>query len=208
MPNLLDLIHSQDISLPTGAVEKIQRFGELVVQYNKKANLISSGDEAKIASRHLLDSLQPVRFLSKIFNDSPFPTTWADMGSGAGFPVIPLCIALPQVQLKSIEPRQKRHTFLKVVRSELKLENLTVIGTNVNDSKAEGVDCVSCRALGSIEEDWAMASSLLRPGGVFVTLKSLRDCQGLSAVTWNIIPYELPGESLSYCLLSRKKDHG
>lgn len=204
-PSFSNLLAESKIHLEPNQVELILRFGQMVVAYNKKANLISDGDIPKIETRHLLDSLQPLRHPDLIPSDG---SKWADMGSGAGFPVIPLCIALPAIQFYSIEPRQKRFTFLKVVRSELGIQNLTVVEGNAESCTETSMDRVSCRALGSADEDWARANELLRPNGMFITLKSLRDCEGLAQPSWDVRPYDLPGESKPYCLLIRKKDHG
>lgn len=201
----LNLLSDHNILLDDDKITSILRFGQMVVTYNKKANLISEGDIPKIESRHLLDSIQPLRYPDLIPDSG---SKWADMGSGAGFPVIPLCISLPQVHFYSIEPRQKRFTFLKVVRAELGLKNLSIVEGDAENCIERDFDRVSCRALGSAEEDWSRANRLLKESGLFVTLKSLRDCEGLAQPPWKVLPYELPGESKPYCLLIRKKDHG
>lgn len=206
MANLSELIQSQNFHLDSNLVQKVVAFGDMVVRYNQKANLISAGDEAKIASRHLLDSLQPLRHPNLL--PSQVGAKWADLGSGAGFPVLPLCIALPQIEFYAVEPRQKRFTFLKLVRSELGLKNLNIVESNAEESGLTGFDRVSCRALGSAEEDWKRANVILAENGLFVTLKSLRDCEGYTQPSWTVLPYELPGETQPYCLLVRKKDHG
>lgn len=202
---LYTLCLNHNIHIDQTLVEKIVSYGGLVIKYNKKVNLISSGDESKIATRHLLDSLQPLRHPDLIPEAG---ARWLDMGCGAGFPLIPLCIALPQIQFFGVEPRQKRATFLKVVRSELKLDNLEIICNNVEDCQVSEVDRVSCRALGSAEEDWTRANERLRSNGVFITLKSLRDCLALAPNTWKVIPYDLPGEIQTYCILVRQKGYG
>jgi 16S rRNA (guanine527-N7)-methyltransferase len=203
--NFASILTQNGILLDQIQVDKVLQFGALVATYNKKANLISEGDIPKIETRHLLDSLQPIRHPDII---PPSGSRWADMGSGAGFPVLPLSIALPEIQFFAIEPRQKRFTFLKVVRSELKLANLNIIEGDAESYSGDYFDRVSCRALGSAEEDWTRANRILSPNGVFVTLKSLRDCEGYAQPTWDVRPYDLPGESKPYCLLIRKKDHG
>jgi len=206
MSNILQsLCVSHQISLDSTIVEKIESYGGLVVKYNKRVNLISSGDEGKIASRHLLDSLQPLRHPELI---PVAGSRWVDMGCGAGFPLIPLCAALPAIQFYGVEPRQKRSTFLKIVKNELKLDNLEIICNNAEECGLDNLDRVSCRALGSAEEDWARANALLGSNGVFITLKSLRDCVGLASQPWKTIPYDLPGETQTYCLLVRQKGHG
>ena len=199
------MLLAQGLDLDDPIIARIVAFGDLVLRYNKMANLISEGDEAKIASRHLLDSLQPLRIPSLI----PEPgSKWADLGSGAGFPVFPLCIAKPEIQFYAVEPRLKRSTFLKMAQHEIGITNLIVLESNAESAGLAELDRVSCRALGSAKQDWARAEPILKSSGVFITLKSLRDCSLLPPNLWTISPYELPGETQPYCVTSRIKVHG
>jgi len=202
---LQDLITAPIPFLTPEAIAKVEKFGTLVLQYNKKANLISKGDEGKIAARHLLDSLQPLLHPNLIPEAGAI---WADMGSGAGFPVLPLCIVLPHIRFHAIEPRLKRSVFLKMVASELGLTNLQVHESNAEESGIKDCARVSCRALGSADEDWSRANLLLKAGGLFISLKSLPDCVNLPKSEWSVLPYKLPGETQEYCILVRQKDHG
>jgi len=205
MKSFQEMLSDHQLNLDPQMIDRILAFGEMVVRYNKKANLISSGDEAKIQSRHLLDSLQPMRIRELI---PSFGASWCDMGSGAGFPVVPLSIANPSVNFFAVEPRLKRSTFLKVVAKEIGILNLTVIENDAESCGLQNLDRVSCRALGSAEDDWKRAESLLKESGVFITLKSLNDCSSLPIEIWTNFPYSLPSESQQYCVLSRKKVHG
>lgn len=192
------------IILAKDQFQRIEAFGDLVVKYNKKTNLISVSDELKITTRHLLDSLQPLRISELI----PENGIWADMGSGAGFPVIPLSIALPHIQFIAIEPRLKRQTFLKTVARELGIHNFQLSAGNAEDSGLSNLTRVSCRALGSAEEDWERAEKMLASDGVFITLKSRRDAEMLKGSEWKVLPYDLPGESQTYAIVTRKKNDG
>ncbi len=198
---LYNLCTEKGIHLSKEQALRIEEFGALVVKYNKKTNLISESDEVKITTRHLFDSLQPIRIPELVPNKG----IWADMGSGAGFPIIPLSIALPQIQFIAIEPRLKRQTFLKTVARELGIENFQLFAGNAEESGIKNVERVSCRALGTAEEDWERAEKMLASEGVFITLKSRRDAEMLHDFCWKVFPYDLPGESQTYAIVTRNK---
>jgi 16S rRNA (guanine527-N7)-methyltransferase len=125
--------------------------------------------------------------------------TWADIGSGAGFPVVPLSLYFADVKFYAIENRKKRCEFLDFVKQKLKLENLEVIQSRAETSNLKNMDFVSSRAVGSLEEDFARAKKLLKKGGRFLTLKSKRMVKGLKAK--NIWHYRLPQEEMEYALV-------
>jgi len=127
---------------------------------------------------------------------------WADIGSGAGFPVIPLCLYLPRVKFYAIEPRKKRCEFLYSVKQKLNLQNLEIIQGKAESSGLKNMDFVSCRAVGSLEEDFERAKKILKNGGSFLTVKSKRiideaknDKLLKRAKVWN---YRLPQEEMEY----------
>jgi 16S rRNA (guanine527-N7)-methyltransferase len=134
---------------------------------------------------------------------------WADIGSGAGFPVIPLCLYLPQAKFFAIECRKKRCEFLNMVQQKLDLQNLEIIQGKAGAllTPLPPVDIVSCRAVGSLHEDFERAKSLLKKDGRFLTMKSKRMVDELKAKddkllkrakVWN---YLLPQEEMEYALI-------
>jgi 16S rRNA (guanine527-N7)-methyltransferase len=189
----LDYIKDWDI--PQENVDKIWKHAQMVLDYTKKINLISPGDKDKILLRHTLDALQVFPFLS---TQQSTGKKYLDMGSGSGFPLIPICILFPEIQFTSIEPRVKRVAFLSAVKRELKLTNLKLMEGRAEDLQ-EKYDFVSSRALGSFQEDWERAKSLLNPQGYFITFKHGQDSLPPEAQK---TPYSLPGEKDSFYLVS------
>ena len=92
---------------------------------------------------------------------------WADMGAGAGCPVFPLAIAMPNVQFYAVEPRHMRVNFMQMVKEKLHLDNLTVVGKRFETSGLTDLDFISCRALSTFENDWERAQAGLKQGGNF-----------------------------------------
>ena len=202
--NLSNPINREFLDLSSNKIEKLKQFSELVVLYNQKANLISKKDEKKIYERHIIDSLQINKLVLEFQKNI---NSLADMGSGSGFPVIPLSIVKPTIQFYAIEPRKKRSTFLKIVKEEISIPNIEIISDNVENSSLKNMDCVSSRALGSYFEDYKRSVLLLKKNGLFITFKKTKICDEIDLNDWNVYPYTIPGEKDNFCLLTRYKNY-
>jgi len=206
---LLSFAKEHKLELPENFLDKILEFCKLLLEANKSTNLISKNDEKKLLTRHVADSL--VFAMSSTLNSqlSTLNSNWADIGSGAGFPAIPLCLYFPQAKFFAIECRKKRCEFLNAVQQKLNLQNLEIIQGNVRTLTASlpPMDIVSCRAVGGLQEDFECAKRLLKKGGYFLTLKSKRIIDELKAKKDNslkqakIWDYRLPKEDMEYTLV-------
>lgn len=184
------------ISLSNQQLEQLSAFEAMVRKESKQQNLVSAGDLPNLRERHTEDSLQ----LLKI----PYPSAserWLDMGCGAGFPLLPLAIALPAIRFTGVEPRGQRARFLTRVVRELGLEDrVQILASQVEavanwPSLAGSMDVVSCRALGSFAEDHARALPFLKPGGIFATLKTDPPPPSIDGVgPLSYVPYRLAGD--------------
>ncbi|MDR2580257.1 MAG: 16S rRNA (guanine(527)-N(7))-methyltransferase RsmG [Fibromonadaceae bacterium] len=218
----LSFVAEHGLELPSDFLDKISEFCEVLLEANKTTNLVSKNDEQKLLTRHVADSLIFAAYLSS----KSFPTPpsaprlggeyWADIGSGAGFPVIPLCLYFPQTKFFAIESRKKRCEFLNLVKQKLNLQNIEIISGKAENSNLKNVDIVSCRAVGSLDTDFELAKTLLKKGGSFLTLKTKRIIEELKAknnrllsraAIWN---YKLPQEQMEYALvaISSLSSHG
>jgi len=198
---LANFAKEHNLVLPENFPSKIQEFCKLLIEANKTTNLVSKNDEKKLLTRHVADSLifataHPVRFAK-----------WADIGSGAGFPVIPLCLYFPQIKFFATESRKKRCDFLKLAKQNLNLPNFEVIQGKAENCGLKNMDFVSCRAVGSLDEDFERAKKILKKGGHFFTLKSKRLIDEMKAKNnkllerANIMAYLLPEEEMEYALV-------
>ncbi|MEG1624721.1 MAG: 16S rRNA (guanine(527)-N(7))-methyltransferase RsmG [Pseudomonas sp.] len=97
----------------------------LLIKWNKAYNLTAVRNPDEMVSRHLLDSLSVMPFIH-----SP---RWLDVGSGGGMPGIPLAILHPDKQVTVLDSNGKKTRFLTQVKLELKLDNLTVIHSRVEE---------------------------------------------------------------------------
>lgn len=229
--NLLDKFLAEfSVSFPKETLGKLYAFADLVVETKEFGNLISPKDSEKILTRHIADSLIPYIYIVKNLKagnverdniagkfqlDSSNPSfvckrdglpsvRWADMGAGAGCPVFPMAIAMPEVQFYAVEPRNKRVQFMQFVKRELQLDNMTVVGKRFETSELHDLDFISCRALSTFENDWERAQDSLKRDGHFVTLKSYNNIVHLETdPAVHIYKYSLPGEEQEYAFVTR-----
>ncbi|MES2819325.1 MAG: 16S rRNA (guanine(527)-N(7))-methyltransferase RsmG [Pseudomonadota bacterium] len=119
----------------------------LLVKWNKAYNLTAVRDPDEMVSRHLLDSLSVVPFVAA------GGTTWLDVGSGGGMPGVPLAILFPERQFTLLDSNGKKTRFLTQVKLELKLANLEVIHSRVEQLQPpRPFEGIVSRAFSSLED--------------------------------------------------------
>jgi 16S rRNA (guanine527-N7)-methyltransferase len=136
----------------------------LLQKWNTVHNLIGDADLETIIVRHLLDSLSIASYIqgSRIM----------DMGTGAGFPGLPLAILLPQYHWVLLDARQKRCQFLQHVVSQLELTQVDVQHQRVETFYPTQIfDQILCRAVGSANDLINISSHLLKPLGSILMMK-------------------------------------
>lgn len=149
----------------------LDRLSRMVLRYNRKQNLVSKNDEPHLLERHIQDSLTPLFWISSAKGPH------LDLGSGTGFPLLPLAIAQPHREFVGIEPRTTRVLQVRHIAGELGLRNIRLVegrGEELSLSDFGGVPFTtgSARAVGSLEEDALRIAPFLINGGLFVTFKS------------------------------------
>lgn len=147
-------------ALTTDQLDKISTYINILTKWNERTNLTSIRTPEEIVQRHFGESLfAAVHLLAK---DSRI--TVADVGSGAGFPGLPLKIFAPDLQLTLIEAHSKKNTFLREVVRELGLNGVDVFLGRAEQygSKAE---LVTMRAVERFDSVLQTASRLVRDGG-------------------------------------------
>jgi len=112
----------KDLSLTGNQVSALLKYVGLIRESSGMMNLVSRNDLPKIVERHLLDSLLAL----KVY-EFPKEAIVADLGSGAGFPGIPVAIARPDLKIDLIESRKRKSLFLKKVVDTLELFNVQVL---------------------------------------------------------------------------------
>ena len=159
------------ITLPDDAEVMFSKYTDLLLSYNEVMNLTAITDKNEINIKHYLDSVTPLAF-SLI----PDGAKVADVGSGAGFPGLPLKIAKRDIHLTAIDALLKRLNFLETVKKELSLENFETVHMRAeeagqNKDLRESFDIATARAVANLSllSEWCLP--LVKVGGSFVALK-------------------------------------
>ena len=152
------------LELSPEILAKLNDYYELLSRWNARLHLVAPCSPEEFATRHVLESLMLLKHL-------PHDAKIADIGSGAGLPIIPCLIARPDLHATLIESSQKKSVFLREALKQLNL-NSTVIARPFEEIQPPDVSFVSCRALDQFVDKvstivkWApQGSTLLLFGG-------------------------------------------
>lgn len=110
--------------------EKLLRYHALLMDWNTRMDLTAVTDEAEMVDRHYVDSLMPLRTPGML----PETGRLIDVGTGAGFPGLPLALACPELHVTLMDAQQKRLTFLQAVIDELNVTNVTLLHRRAEDA--------------------------------------------------------------------------
>jgi len=173
-----------------GSDAKFIRLLDELERWNKKVNLTAIRDPDDMITGHLLDSLVARPFLhgDRIL----------DVGTGAGFPGLPLAICEPDRQFELIDGNNKKIMFVQHVATLLKLGNVAAIKARTEDyAPAERFDTVIARAVGPLARLVDMAGHHVREDGVFVALKGRYPAQELEELPkrweYEVAELDVPG---------------
>lgn len=161
------------IKLSKKQVEQFFVFGESVVSANAKASLISKKDEARILNRHFIESA-----VLSLFDEFQGKRNVLDLGTGGGFPGIPLKIICPKLKMDLLDAKQKKSVFLKEVAQQLKLSVNVFWGRaeefRLQQKLGPKYDIVVSRAVARLPQLFDWAKPYLKPSGLFVAVKGSR----------------------------------
>ncbi len=152
------------IELSPEQVGKLVRHLDLMDEWGERMNLTAIRDRDQQVTKHVLDSLSVLPHIRG--------TRVADVGSGAGFPGIPLAIVMPETHFALIESTGKKCRFLEHVRDSLGLANVEVVQSRAESWKpAVRYDTVLARAVGPVADLVHNAGALVTGGGRLLAMK-------------------------------------
>lgn len=140
---------------------------------NSKLNLISKNDEKFLWEKHIYDSLSLSKFFEKL-NIAPKGKSLIDIGTGGGFPSIPLAIAYPEMSVTALDSIRKKINAISEIKERLELTNLNPVCERAENLKGEKYDFVTSRAVAAMKILIPYAIPLMKPDGYFIAYKSLR----------------------------------
>ena len=158
-----------DIDLNPGQTHQFALHATQLIRWNQKINITAITDPFEVAVKHFLDSLPAARFIPK-------DATLLDIGSGGGFPGLPLNVLLPSLSITLIDASRKKVNFLKHVIRTLKLENIEALHIRAEDLANDPLyrnrfNIVISRAVSSLELFRRLALPLLIDEGAMMALK-------------------------------------
>ncbi len=202
-----------NIRLPETAAAQFRTYYSLIEEKNKVMNLTAISGEADVSKLHFLDSLALLTICD--FRGARV----VDIGTGAGFPGLPLLIAEPTIKLTLLDSLGKRVSFLREVTTALGI-SVECLHARAEDAAREPgmrdkFDISVSRAVARLNMLCELCLPFVRPGGVFIAMKSsgtddeIREAEGAAAILGGSAPetfdYSIPGADIVHrAVLIRK----
>lgn len=159
-----------EINLTDIQLNQLNRYYELLIEWNEKVNLTRIVDKKDVYLKHFYDSITLIKAINL-----QKECTLCDVGTGAGFPGIVLKIVFPTLRVTLIDALQKRINFLNLVIEELKLDNIVAIHSRIEDYSKfnrEKFDIVTSRAVANLALLSEISMPLVKVNGYFIPMKS------------------------------------
>ncbi|WCN37871.1 16S rRNA (guanine(527)-N(7))-methyltransferase RsmG [Aneurinibacillus uraniidurans] len=165
------LASDHGISLSEEQLSQFHRYYELLVEWNEKMNLTGITEQGQVYEKHFYDSITPA-----FYHDFSAIQTVIDVGSGAGFPGVPLKICFPHLKLTILDSLNKRLVFLQEVTKELGLQNVSFLHSRAEDAGRdvkyrEAFDMATARAVARMNVLSELCMPFVKQGGVFLVMK-------------------------------------
>ena len=200
------------LGLPTTGIPSLLRYADMLVEKNKVMNLTAITEPSDIATLHFLDcaALLPLADWAG--------KSVADVGTGAGFPGMPLRILEPTIQLTLLDSLNKRIDFLKEVCADLGLDDVNCVHGRAEEFAAahrESYDIVTSRAVANLQMLCELCLPLVKEGGYFLSMKAVDSDQELKLAytaiktlggqVEQVKDYTIPGTDVVHRLIFIKK---
>src|SRR5262245_49515084 len=161
--------HAPDVGASALMLARLEAYLEDILSWTRDSNLVAQNDLGRLASRHVSESVAVLPLLDRLA-----PARLIDLGSGAGFPAIPLQIARPEISVTVVESRRRKGLFLKRTIERLELANARAIlgrAEQLADENVPPQDVGTARAGAKVSELLPWLTPVVRPGGHAVLFK-------------------------------------
>ncbi|MCI0494732.1 16S rRNA (guanine(527)-N(7))-methyltransferase RsmG [candidate division KSB1 bacterium] len=165
MIQLQEILSNADIAISKDQVLLFQKYIDLIKSWNKRTNLVSRQDENRIVERHVLESIA-VLTAYQIRENSEI----IDIGSGAGFPALPIRIIRPDLNFLLVESKRLKALFLREVIALLNLDRVEIACERAENLENKSnylnkFDYAFSRAVANLDIIYGWISRLIKPGG-------------------------------------------
>ena len=189
-----DILKNLNICLTEEIKNKLTLWENFFLEYNSHTNLMSKNDTEVLFEKHVFDSLA-----INIWEDFKNQKFILDVGTGGGFPSVILAICFPEKKIIANDSRIKKINFIKEIKEKLKLENLEIIYSRIEEAKPLKVDLIVSRAVGKILDIYELSKTHLKKSGKFLIYKSKSAQNEIKEfkkkyknADFKVIPYQLP----------------
>lgn len=164
------------LAMPPGACERLAEYLRLIEKWNRVHNLTAIREPARMVVLHLLDSLSVLPHVASA-------KTLLDVGSGPGLPGIPLAIARPDLAVTLLDSSDKKASFLRQAKADLRLANVEIVCERVENWRPpRAFDVVVSRAFAEIAQFVSQSQHLVAPGGALLAMKGLYPFEEIAGV--------------------------
>lgn len=200
--HLIDWCAARGLTLSAAQINRLGAYVDTLSLWNRKFALVSRGDATQIIKKHLADSL----FAASCCSDGE---AVVDLGSGAGFPGLPIAVVRPASSVCLIESRGKKARFLEQACRATGARNAIVCNARIeavaSDPSHRGhYEVAIARALTSTTEFLTLAAPFLAAGGRAIAMRSMNDDRGGDPSDVEEVRYELPDGTPRRLLIARR----
>ncbi len=189
---LIEGLQAMSLDASPRNVGMLEHYLDLLEKWNAVINLTAIRERERMITLHVLDSLTAMPWVNRVGR-------LLDVGSGGGLPGIPLAILSPQMAVMLLEPNQKKAAFLRQVKLELGLENVSIEAQRVAQwhPNLKPFDRIISRAFSDLVEFTSASSHLLAPEGQWIAMKGALPTEELAKLPNHLgfqsIPVNVPG---------------
>ena len=216
MNSLRTILNKWNIEISDYQIKQFSIYYDLLVQWNSFMNLTSITDKEEVILKHFVDSIALCKYLP-LSND-----TLIDIGTGAGFPGIPLKIMCPNLKVTLVDSLNKRINFLNTVIDQLKLDDIFTIHSRAEDlahdkKYREKYDLCVPRAVANLSTLTELSLPFVKENGYFIPYKSEKSSEEISLATnainllggslEKVEEYYLPDSDIKRTLIFIKKSN-
>lgn len=177
MEKLRDVLNQINIDISDKQLEQFNIFYEMLIEKNKVMNLTAITEKDEVIIKHFADSVAVIPYIKKynLLDSKNFSII--DIGTGAGFPGIPLKIMLPEINITLLDSLNKRINFINEVVDELELSNVNAIHGRAEDYAndklyREKYDLCVSRAVANLSTLSEYCLPFVRKDGIFISYKA------------------------------------